>query len=147
MPELPLTALVFKEALRLYPPLPTIPRQAIQDCEFEGYAIRRGEQVHVSPYFCHRLANIWTEPERFDPERFNKERAEDKQHRHAWIPFGGGAHKCLGLKFAELQVKLVLFHILRSYQLQVPTDYQMPYQPVPIGKPTDALPLQLLPIN
>ncbi|MBT8113996.1 MAG: cytochrome P450, partial [Arenicella sp.] len=144
---LPLTALVFKEALRLYPPLPTIPRHAIQDCEFEGYQIKRGEQVHVSPYFCHRLDSIWSNPQDFDPERFNKERGEDKQHRHAWIPFGGGAHKCLGLKFAELQVKLVLFHILKNHQLQVAADYQMPYQPAPIGKPSDNLPIQLLPRN
>lgn len=143
MPQFDLADLVLKEALRLYPPLPMIPRTAIKDCEFEGYKIKAGQQVHVSPYFTQRLADIWHKPDQFDPERFGKERGEDKQHRHAWIPFGGGAHKCLGLKFAELQIKLVLFHLLKNHQIDVRGGYKMPYQPAPIGKPTDQLPLQL----
>jgi len=147
MPEFDAAGLVLKEALRLYPPLPTIPRAAIQDCEFDGFKINKGDQVLVCPSFTHRMPEIWTNADSFDPERFNKERAEDKIHKHAWIPFGGGAHKCLGIKFAELQVKLVLFHILKSYQVTVKPGYEMPYAPAPIGKPTDLLPLQLTPID
>ena len=143
MPAFDTAGLVMKESLRLYPPLPTIPRYAIRDCEFEGYRIHKGDMVHVSPCFVHRLPEIWTNPDKFEPDRFNSERAEDRQHKHAWIPFGGGAHKCLGLKFADLQVKLVLFHLLKKYQLEVDVDYVMPYQPAPIGKPTDSLPLRL----
>lgn len=135
--------LVFKEALRLYPPLPTIPRMALRDCEFEGFQINKGDQVFVSPSFTHRLPGMWSNPNQFDPERFNKERAEDRKHKHAWVPFGGGAHKCLGLRFAEFQVKLVLFHLLKNYQLKVQPDYTMPYKPAPIGKPSDLLPLEL----
>jgi len=143
LPKFQAAELVFKEALRLYPPLPTIPRMALNDCEFEGYQINKGDQVFVSPSFTHRLPEIWSEPDKFDPERFSKERAEDRKHKHAWIPFGGGAHKCLGLKFAEFQVKLVLFHLLKHYQLTVPENYSMPYKPAPIGRPADLLPLQL----
>lgn len=146
MAQLESAELVIKEALRLYPPLPTIPRRAIKDCEFEGYQIKRGDQVHVSPAFTHRLPSIWTAPERFDPLRFAKQRAEDRRHKHAWIPFGGGAHKCLGLKFAELQIKLVLFHLLKHHRLEVDADYEMPYRPAPIGKPKDFLPLRLVKI-
>ncbi len=138
--------LVLKEALRLYPPLPTIPRAAVRDCEFEGFKIHAGDQVMVSPSFTHRMSEIWLEPDKFDPQRFDEHRAEDKAHRHAWIPFGGGAHKCLGIKFAELQIKLLLFHLLKNYQISVPTGYEMPYQPAPIGKPIDSLPLTLKPI-
>jgi len=147
MPAFDSAGLVLKEALRLYPPLPTIPRAAINDCEFEGYEIKKGDQVFVSPYFTHRMPEIWTEPNKFDPERFNKERAEDRNHKHAWIPFGGGAHKCLGIKFAELQVKLILFHLLKNYKLDVPNNYEMPYAPAPIGKPSDQLPLKLTAIS
>ena len=138
--------LVLKEALRLYPPLPIIPRKAIKDCEFEGYQINRGDMVNVSPSFTHRLPNIWSNPDGFDPERFSASRAEDRQHKHAWVPFGGGAHKCLGLKFAELQIKLVLFHTLKEYRLEVDEAYEMPYDPAPIGKPADELPLKLVPL-
>lgn len=135
--------LVFKEALRLYPPLPTIPRMAIRDCEFQGYKISRGQHVFASPYYTHRLPEIWSNPNAFDPERFSKERAEDRKHKHAWIPFGGGAHKCLGLNFADIQVKLVLFHLLKNYKISVQPNYEMPFQPAPIGKPVDLLPLSL----
>lgn len=143
MLELPSVDLVLKEALRLYPPLAAIPRAAIKDCEFQGYKIAKGDGVMASPYFTQRIAEIWSEPNKFDPERFNNERAEHRKHKHAWIPFGGGAHKCLGLNFAELQIKLVLFHLLKNYQISVGDGYQMPYQPAPIGKPLDLLPLTL----
>lgn len=136
--------LVLKEALRMYPPLPMIPRTAIKDCEYKGHVIKKGQQVHISPIFTHYLPEIWHEPTVFDPNRFSSERAEDRTHKHAWIPFGGGAHKCLGLNFAELQIKLVLFHVLRRYSLECDTDYTMPYQPAPIGKPADQLPLRLI---
>jgi cytochrome P450 len=136
--------LVLKEALRLYPPLPIIPRCAIKDCEFKGYQINKGDMVNISPSFTHRDPSIWTNPESFDPMRFSPERAEDRQHKHAWVPFGGGAHKCLGIKFAELQVKTVLFHLLKQYELKLDTDYTMPFQAAPIGKPTDSLPVQLI---
>jgi len=143
MAEFESADLVFKEALRLYPPLPTIPRMAIRDCEFEGYKISKGQHVFASPYFTQRMPEIWSNPNEFDPQRFSKERAEDRKHKHAWIPFGGGAHKCLGLRFAELQIKLVLFHLLRNYRISVQPGYEMPFQPAPIGKPVDLLPLQL----
>ncbi len=146
MPEFTSAEWVFKEALRLYPPLPIIPRTAIQDCEFEGYEIKRGDMLHVSPSFTHKLESIWTDPELFDPTRFSPERAEDKKHKHAFVPFGGGAHKCLGIKFAELQVKLVMFHLLSRYRIETPESYTMPYAPAPIGKPKDLLPIRLLPI-
>lgn len=136
--------LVLKEALRLYPPLPVIPRCAIRDCFFQGYKINKGDMVNISPSFSHKDARIWSKPEEFDPLRFSPERAEDRQHKHAWIPFGGGAHKCIGIKFAELQIKVVLFHLLKQYELRVPQDYVMDYLPAPIGKPADQLPLTLV---
>ncbi|WP_179957844.1 cytochrome P450 [Exilibacterium tricleocarpae] len=147
MDEFTAAGLVLKEALRLYPPLPTIPRAAVRDCHFDDYRIEKGSIVTVSPYFTHRLPEIWTRPDEFDPERFGKARAEHNRHRFAWIPFGGGAHKCLGLNFAELQVKLVLFYLLRKYELAVVPGYKMPYRPSPIGRPGDGLPLILKPLS
>ncbi len=59
------------------------------------------------------------------------------------MPFGGGAHTCLGLHFAEMQVKAVLHAMLQRLEWQVPEGYAMPYQLAPIAKPRDGLPLQM----
>ena len=99
--------------------------------------------VIVSPLHSHRLAAWWSDPERFDPERFSAERAEDQQHSHQYIPFGGGPHMCLGLRFAETQVKIVLHHMLRRFRWSLHEGYRMPVQQAPISKPKDGLPLAL----
>ena len=99
-------SLVFREALRMYPPLPTIPRRCVRETEVMGFRIPRNAGVGLSPLFTHYMPEFWSDPQRFDPERFSPGRAEDKQHFFQFIPFGGGAHKCLGLHFAEIQSKI-----------------------------------------
>lgn len=137
------TEWVMKEALRLYPPLTSIPRKAARDCEFGGYRIPRGTPVGVSPIHTHHLASIWTEPDRFDPERFSPARAEHKRHPYAYVPFGGGAHLCIGQHFADMEVKAVMHQVLRHWRWTVPAGYRMPYQLVPIARPRDGLPIML----
>jgi cytochrome P450 len=140
------TGRVMKEILRMYPPLPVIPRMAEADTEFAGYRIPKGSMCVISPIHTHRMAEWWTEPDRFDPDRFSPERAEDQRHTHSWVPFGGGSHMCLGLRFAEAQVKLVMHQLVRRYRWSVPEGYTMPVQQAPISKPTDGLPVRLEPI-
>ena len=135
--------LVFKEALRLYQPLPTIARRALVDVEIHGKVIPAGTPVAVFPIQVHRSAEWWSQPEKFDPQRFSSERAEHRLHPYAWAPFGGGAHMCLGLHFAEMQVKAVLLPLLRSWQWSVPEAYVPNYAYAPIAKPRDGLPIQL----
>ena len=132
---------VLRESLRLYPPLTIILRRAIRNCEFQGYRIPEGLSVAVYPVATHRLPQWWSEPDRFDPERFSPPRAEHRRHPFAWAPFGGGAHMCLGLHFAEMQVKAVLHPLLRAAKLSVPSGYRMPYQLAPIARPRDGLPI------
>jgi cytochrome P450 len=138
---------VMKEALRRYPPLPVIPRIAEEDFEFDGRRIRKDSMVVVSPIFTHHMPEWWDEPRRFDPARFSPERAEHERHTHHWIPFGGGPHMCIGLRFAETQVKLILHHLVRRYRWSVPDGYEMPVQQAPISKPMDGLPLRLEPLS
>ncbi len=140
------TEWVMKEALRLYPPLTSIPRKAARDCEFGGYRIPRGTPVGVSPIHTHHMPELWTEPTRFDPERFSPARAEHKRHAYAYLPFGGGAHLCIGQHFADMEVKAVMHQVLRRWRWQVPPGYRMPYQLVPIAKPRDGLPVMLQPL-
>lgn len=134
---------IMKETLRRYPPLPVIPRVAGESFDFEGCRIPKDAMVVVSPIHTHHMVAWWDEPWRFDPARFSPERAEDQRHSHSWIPFGGGPHMCLGLRFAELQVKVLMHQLLQRFRLRVPEGYEMPVQQAPISKPRDGLPMVL----
>ena len=112
---MPLTEMAFKEALRLKPPVPSMPRRAVRDFTFKGFAIPAGTMVGVNPLFTHHMPEIWPEPEKFDPMRFTDE-AQRNRHRFAWVPFGGGAHMCLGLHFAYMQAKCFARHFLQNLE-------------------------------
>jgi cytochrome P450 len=139
--ELKVLDMLMYETLRRYPPLSTIPRTSLRPFEFGGYEIPAGVMVVIYPIHTHHMAEWWTDPLRFDPERFSGERAEDKRHSHSFVPFGGGAHMCLGYRFAELQIKAVLYQLLRRYRWSLPAGYEMPVQQAPISKPRDGLPV------
>jgi len=139
--KLELCGHVFREALRLYPPLPSMRRRTIKECEFDGYRIPADTAVNVFNHFTHHMPEYWPEPEKFDPGRFA--RNEHRKHPFQFIPFGAGAHTCIGLHFAEIQVKTVMHSLLLHNHLSVPESYVVPYQIVPISKPRDGLPLSL----
>ncbi len=143
--ELELTEMAFKETLRLIPPVPSIPRRALRDFSFGGYAIPAGTTVGISTGFTHKLPEIWPDPETFDPMRFTPE-AVRARHKFAWVPFGGGAHMCLGLHFAHMQAKIVLHHLLTTHRVSIAPGYAPDWQMFPIPKPRDGLILRLDPI-
>ena len=97
----------------------------------------------MSSLFTHYMEEYWTKPDNFDPERWSPERAEYKRHPYQWIPFGGGAHMCVGQHFADLQVKAIMHQILLRFSWSVDEGYQIPYQLMPIAKPKDGLPVKL----
>lgn len=136
-------SMVFRESLRMHPPLPSIPRRCIKETEILGFRIPKNAGVGISPHFTHYMEEFWSSPYSFDPERFSKQRSEDKQHFFQFIPFGGGAHKCLGLNFAEIQAKIFLFHLLGNYRISVADGYTMKYSVVPIAFPSDGLPVSI----
>jgi cytochrome P450 len=132
-----------REALRLTPPLTSMPRMCVKDVEFQGYRIPAGTMVGIYPMHVHYMPSLWSNPESFDPERFGPARQEDKGHAFAWVPFGGGAHVCIGQHFATLQVKAIMHQLLLRYRWSIAPGYTMPYQLVPIAKPRDGLPVTL----
>jgi cytochrome P450 len=136
--EMTLTEMAVKEALRLIPPVPSTPRRALRDFTFQGHCIPAGTPVSISASLTHKLPEHWPEPERFDPMRFTPE-ASAKRHKYAWIPFGGGAHMCLGLHFAYMQVKVLMAHLLTRYALSYEPGYEAPWAPWPIPKPKDGM--------
>ena len=134
---------VMKEAIRLCSPVPSIPRQALRDTTVNGYLIKKGSFVTVSPYYNHRDRTVWTNPDEFDPDRFSDERREDQAHRMAFEGFGGGVHKCIGMHFARTQVRAIFQELLRTYKWSVPDDYTWPLDLVALPFPRDRLPVTL----
>ncbi len=107
IPNLPYTLQVFKETLRLYPPVYAFTRGAVAPVQLGEYAIPEGTSVVISPYTLHRRSTFFPDPERFDPERFGPQQ-EQNIIQYAYIPFGAGSHKCLGMHFALLEGHLLL---------------------------------------
>jgi len=142
--SLDVTNRVFREALRLLPPVPFIPRRAERAFEYGGTSVPAGTWVSAIPALVMASSEYWTEPGRFDPDRFSPNRAEDRSHKYAWAPFGGGAHKCIGLHFATIQVKLFLVSLLRRYRVELENPMNETWAQVPIPKPNSGLPLRLV---
>ena len=143
--KLELTEMAFKEALRLLPPVPFTPRRALREFTFKGLRIPAGTPVGISAAAVHMDPEHWTEPSRFDPLRFTPEEVA-KRHKYAWVPFGGGAHMCLGLHFAYMQVKILMAQILTRYEITIEPGYAPKWQPWPIPKPRDGLVVTFRPL-
>jgi cytochrome P450 len=143
---MPLTEMAFKESMRLHPPVPSIPRRATRDFAFGGYHIPAGTWTGINPLFTHHMETVWPEPERFDPMRFTDD-AQRSRHRFAFVPFGGGAHMCLGLHFAYMQAKCFARCLLRNLTFTLEPGYVAPWQAWPIPKPKDGLRVTFRPID
>jgi cytochrome P450 len=137
--------MAFKEAMRMKPPVPSIPRRATRDFSFRGYAMPAGTLVAVNPLFTHHMPDIWPNPERFDPTRFT-DAAQRARHRFAFIPFSGGAHMCLGLHFAFMQAKCFARHFLQNLNVTPAPGAAPDWQMWPIPKPRDGLRVMLSPV-
>jgi len=107
---------VFKESLRIRPPVPQVTRVTEEDTELGGYIIPKGTACVPSIYALHHLPNLWDEPEVFNPERWE----DDETQFGAYIPFLLGSRNCVGSRFATLEVKSVLCMVLRKYKFSIP---------------------------
>ncbi|MDM4141125.1 MULTISPECIES: cytochrome P450 [Mycobacterium] len=135
--------LVIKEALRLLAPVPLVMRKTVRDVAIDGYHIPSNTLCAITPAVNHFDRTIWSDPERFDPSRFDEPRREDQHHRFAWVPFGGGAHKCIGMQFGTLEVKAILHRMLRSFTWKVPENYHVRWDNTSLPIPVDGLPLEM----
>ena len=114
----------FKEVLRMNPPVPMLMRRTVKEVEVGGYQLAPHTMVQISPLYTHRMEQWWTNPHAFDPDRFARE--EHKQHSFLWAPFGGGAHKCIGLHFADMLFKCTLSTLLLNYRFALPARSSTP---------------------
>ncbi|MGZ5000519.1 MAG: cytochrome P450 [Methylomonas sp.] len=119
--EIPILENVIKEVLRLHPPLIFLIRKVMQDFRFKDYTVKAGKYVCASPRVSHRIADVFPDPEKFDPDRYTESRQEDARP-FSWIAFGGGKHKCSGNAFAMLQLKAIFSILLRRYTFELIAD-------------------------
>ncbi|MFE4669517.1 cytochrome P450 [Streptomyces sp. NPDC056716] len=123
LPRLDLTTRVLTETLRLNPPVWTFTRATTTDTDSAGHPLPAGTTVIISPYVIHRRPDLYPDPERFDPDR------PLSAPRHASIPFGGGAHRCIGDTYAVTLATLTLSTLASRWHLEATT--RQPVSPAP----------------
>jgi cytochrome P450 len=109
---------VFKEALRLYPPLVALGRRSLEPVVIGGEPIPERTLIFVNTFAVHHWPAAWPDSERFDPDRFTPER-EAGRHRSAWIPFGVGPRVCIGNYFAMMEGPIVLATLMRGARFEI----------------------------
>ncbi|MEM0906350.1 MAG: cytochrome P450 [Pseudomonadota bacterium] len=116
--KLPLTRSIFRETLRLYPPITFMPRVAMRSGRLGTMRFRRGALIMIAPWIVHRHRDFWPNADAFDPERFLPEREADVVPG-TYIPFGIGPHTCIGAGFAHAESALILASVARRFDLDV----------------------------
>jgi cytochrome P450 len=122
---------VFREALRLYPPVGFFVREAAETHEIRDKKVGKGCPILLSPWLIHRHRELWERPDVFDPDRFDTLEGKEST-RCAYIPFSAGPRVCVGAAFATQEAVLVLASIVRRYHITP----EETHQPEPVGRVT-----------
>ena len=130
------------EALRLYPPVPRMDRQAVAPNELNGYAINPGDIVTLWPWLIHRHQALWDDPDAFDPDRFLPERRGER-HRFQYLPFGAGPRLCVGARFATAEALTILAHWLAAWRFASLPGAEVRVHGMVTLRPRGGLPLRL----
>lgn len=123
LPRLPYTLQVFKESMRLFPPVYMFTRQPLREVSACGYTIPAGVGMLFSPYILHHRADYFADPERFDPDRFASDR-ERKIPPHAYMPFASGHRMCIGNNHALLNGHIVIATLSQHVRFEAVTSRQ-----------------------
>lgn len=133
--ELDATRRATMEAMRMWPAAPVLFRSAANSFDFAGYHVRAGTPLFIPHAVTHHLPEHFPEPEHFDIDRYLPDRAEHRQP-HAYLPFGAGAHRCLGGGFAEAQTLLIVAVLMRALEMELhPRGYDLKVSNVPTPRP------------
>ncbi|HKN52117.1 MAG TPA: cytochrome P450 [Amycolatopsis sp.] len=103
------------ESERMHPITPGLVRRAVEEMEYAGYRIPKGSMVVSDPGRSHRLPDVYPEPDRYHPDRY----LDDDKARHTLIGFGGGLHRCIGARFAYLEIQVLLTRIFQRLELEL----------------------------
>ncbi|XP_042196880.1 cytochrome P450 3A8-like [Callorhinchus milii] len=119
--------MVISETLRLIPPAPRLDRQCKKDIQINGVTIPKDTIVSIPAYVLHRDPEHWPEPEEFRPERFTKE-AREARDPYVYLPFGMGPRNCIGMRFAQMLMKVALTYLMQNFTLQPCKETQIPLE-------------------
>ena len=111
--------------MRLHPVLPNLGRVLKKDLVLSGYNVPAGTQILMPSYASSHDPDNFHDPENFLPERWLRSNEKEKFHKFAAIPFGFGRRMCLGRRLAELEMHVLLFHIMKNFQLKYPKNESM----------------------
>jgi cytochrome P450 len=139
LPVLPYTLSVYKEAMRLYPPVYVVAREALREVVIGPHLLPSGAHVFVSAYVRHRRPELFAEPLRFEPERWLAPDAERALPRYAYLPFGGGPHVCVGGHFALMEGQLMLAHLARAVTCDLAPGQKIVPEPLFTLRPRNGL--------
>ncbi|XP_022059754.1 cytochrome P450 3A27-like [Acanthochromis polyacanthus] len=134
--------MVVNESMRLYPIANRLERMSKTSVEVNGVTIPKGTTVMIPVYALHRDPSLWPEPEAFKPERFSKEN-KDNIDPYAFLPFGAGPRNCIGMRFAQLMMKLAMVEVLQNFSFVTCKETDIPMVLANDGFTTPKNPIKL----
>jgi retinoid hydroxylase len=137
--RMPYLEQVLREVERLYPPALGGFRRVMESFVFNGYHVPQGWKLLYHMPATHHDRGVFTNPDRFDPDRFSQERAEHKRQAFSLVGFGGGPRICIGMAFAQLEMKLIAAQLLRRYKWEVLPHQDLSFALFPTRHPRDGL--------
>ncbi|XP_046720362.1 thromboxane-A synthase isoform X1 [Silurus meridionalis] len=123
--ELKYVDMVLCETLRLYPPAFRYARTVEQDCVVNGQLLPKGATIEIPAAFLHTDPDYWQDPEKFIPERFTPE-AKASRHPFVYMPFGAGPRSCVGMRLAQLEIRIALVNIFKMFNVVACKDTEVP---------------------
>jgi len=143
LPRLPYTRAVFEEALRLYPPVPILSRQARKEDVMRGHPVRENTIILVVPWLLHRHKAYWEKAEHFIPERFLPD--QPRPDKFIYLPFSVGRRVCLGLRFGLTEGILCLATLAQRFTAQIEPGHEVAIECRLTLRPRQGLPMRLIP--
>ncbi|MEM7077006.1 MAG: cytochrome P450 [Pseudomonadota bacterium] len=133
--ELPFIEACFKETLRLYAPIQFLPRRSLRAFSFNGHEIPANTAILLAPQVTHFDREFYPQPDRFLPSRFEGSTSAP----FAFVPFGKGSHMCLGMRFAYMEIKAVMYRLFLSRRIRPADDANLDLEYLPIVRPKKAM--------
>lgn len=134
--------MILDETLRMYPPAYIGPRRSVGPYEFAGVTVPGNAHVNYCSWASHHLPDVWDEPWRFDPLRFTEE-GKAAMRKGQYVPFGGGSRTCIGMRFGQAEIGLIMSAILERFRLELMPGFELQTRLAPTLSPRRGMPMKV----